>query len=289
MNASGWYWTAAWLEEQADGRRSRFGQDIGTGELVGVLAFFSGGVNESNVRCVADSRLAVVPRAIYDALLNEAPDLWRRIQAIGLKRMREVQLSLHLDRLFGPFGIMLPYVLQDLQDDIEWISLRSGEVLYRKGDEASGAYVLMAGRLQMTTGSSDGREIVSDSVLAGETVGEVALLTGKPQSHTVYAARDSELVRLSNYSFELMLKRNTRAIHNIGKILGERLADRAISRDPSRTPISCISLIPAGPDSDLTAFSQSLEAELRHYGPTVASEQRLCRKRTGQYFDLSGR
>ena len=72
-----------------------------------------------------------------------------------------------------------------------------------------------------------------DMNLEAETVGEVALLTGRRRAHTIYAARDSELVRLSPHSFDLMLQRNTRAIHNVSRILGERLA-QGLKVDPAR-------------------------------------------------------
>ncbi len=66
----------------------------------------------------------------------------------------------------------------------------------------------------------------------------------------MFAARDSELVHLPEHSFELMLQRNTRAIHNMSRILGDRLAHSPVERDPSRMPIRCISLIPASPMSN---------------------------------------
>lgn len=263
------------IERKVDPGKPRIPQHVGPGELVGLLAFFTAGTNEADVRCLEYSRFAVMSRSAFDALLEEAPDLWRKLQELGLARMRKQQLADHLDRLFGPFGIMLPYVLNDLENEISWITLQSGMILYRQGDESTGAYILMAGRLQMATLAPDGREVVNNTVLAGETVGEVALLTGKPQAHTVYAARDSELVRLSKYSFELMLQRNTRAIHNVSRILGERLASGAVARDPARMPIRCISLVPASADIALAPLAQGLERELRKYGSVLHIDSQL--------------
>jgi len=254
--------------EAAAGKRS-FNEERGPGELVGMLAFFTGDNNHRAVRCTKDSRFAVLPRQSYDALLSNNPLLWRRLQEIGLQCMREFQLSVHLDSLFGPFGIMLPHVLKDLEDETEWISLRSGETLYRQGDQPDGAYVLMAGRLQMATETGGGEEVISNTVIAGETVGEVAVLTGKPQAHTVYAARDSELAHLSNYGFTVMLQRNTKAIYNVSRILGERLANGPVERDPSRSPIRCISLIQASPEVDLAQFARELETEIGVFGSTL--------------------
>ncbi|MCB1679244.1 MAG: cyclic nucleotide-binding domain-containing protein [Halioglobus sp.] len=241
----------------------------GPGDLVGTLAFFSGIDNPCDVRCVAAGRFAGISRATFDALLERQPDLWRRLQEIGLLRMRKVQLAAHLDRLFGPFGPMQPYVLQDLEADIQWLSLRSGQTLFEQGAACDGVYVLMTGRLQMATGTAGGRETIDGTVVAGETVGELALLTGRAQTHTVFAARDSELVRLSGRGFELLLSRNTRAIHNVSRILVDRLASRRMERDPARMPIRCIGLLPARPDVELSTFASELEQHLRRHGSTL--------------------
>jgi predicted acylesterase/phospholipase RssA/CRP-like cAMP-binding protein len=269
------------IEGKTQPGKPRIPQHAVPGELLGMLAFFSAGTNEADLRCLEDSRFAVMSRSAFDALLGEAPDLWRRLQKLGLARMRKLQLANHLDRLFGPFGVMLPFVLNDLEDEIAWITLQSGMTLYQQGDEATGAYILMAGRLQMVTQSTDYREVVNSTVLAGETVGEVALLTGKPQAQTVYAARDSELALLSKYSFELMLQRNTRAIHNVSKILGERLANSPVARDPARMPIRCISLVPASSNIELASLAQGLERELRVYGSTLLIDSQVVESELG--------
>jgi len=253
----------------------------GAGELAGVLAFFNGMDNQRDIRCASDCRVAGVSRATFDRLLVKNPGLWRRLQEIGLLRMRKMQLSEYLDRLFGPFGAMMPYVLADLEEEIEWLTLNSGQTLFEQGAPCDGAYILMTGRLQFATTQPDGRESYYGTAVAGETVGEVSMLTGQPQAHTVFAARDSELVRLSRHSFELMLKRNTRAIHNISRILGNRLALGRLERDPSRMPIRCISLIPAHRDVDLAGFASGLENRLYRYGTTLRLNSQVVAQALG--------
>ena len=257
------------VERSPETGKPGFTEERGPGELAGMLAFFTGADNDCTVRSVSGCRCACISRASFDALLTEQPALWRKLEEIGLLRMRKMQLANHLDRLFGPFGVMLPHVLKALEEDTRWLTLKSGETLFEQGSRCEGVYVLMTGRLQLANVQVDGRETLQGSVVAGETVGEIALLTGQPQEHTVFAARDSELVRLSTHSFELMLQRNTRAIHNVSTILGGRLSQGRERRDPSRAPIRCIGLIPASPDVQLAAFADDLEAQLRCYGSTL--------------------
>jgi predicted acylesterase/phospholipase RssA/CRP-like cAMP-binding protein len=269
------------VDRAAPGDGPRIAEERGPGELFGMLAFFSGKPSDANVRCDVDSRLAVMSRAGFHALFDEESRLWRRLQEIGLARMRTVQLTRHLDRLFGPFGAMLPFVIRDLENETRWLTLKSGEVLFRQGDDSDGVYLLMSGRLQMAMALPDGREAPGGTVVAGETVGEVALLTGLAQGHTVYAARDSELVRLSGYGFELMLQRNTRSIQNVSRILGDRLARGPAVRDSSHAPIRCISLIPADSEVELEVFAGALSAELRRFGTTQLLDSLMIERELG--------
>ena len=55
---------------------------------------------------------------------------------------------------------------------------------------------------------------------------------------TVYAARDSELVRMSRKSFELMLERDSRAAIEMSSKLAYRLA--YAGQELRRTPITCM-------------------------------------------------
>ena len=53
-----------------------------------------------------------------------------------------------------------------------------GAVIFRKGDEASGLYVVIRGRVKISSGSRDGREVVLNLLGPGEVFGEIALLDG---------------------------------------------------------------------------------------------------------------
>jgi NTE family protein len=185
----------------------------------------------------------------------------------SLHRWRLEHLGLYLDRLFGPFGPLLPHVMRDIQRELAWVSLQSGDCLYQSGDTCRGAFVLLMGRLQIVAPGDGGEERVTGSVLAGETVGETALLTGRAHRQSVYAARDCELVLLSPACFELMLQRNSKAIYNMARIVCDR-ASPSGGRAPSASglPVRGISLLPATPEVDLSHWMAELEAACRPYG-----------------------
>ena len=72
--------------------------------------------------------------------------------------------------------------------------LKRGELLFRKGDEGSNAYIVASGKLKVITAGDDGREFVFHILEPGEVVGEIALLDRSPRSATVEAMEDSELL-----------------------------------------------------------------------------------------------
>lgn len=248
------------LEEDVDQAKKSFaaGAIVGTGEL------FSGGQGKYEARCAAVTRLAVLSREALGRLVTDAPKVLSKLEQMGLDILRQEKLTSLVDQIFGPFGPMLPYVLQEIEEDVQWITLRSGETLYEQGDKSDGAYMLVTGRLESL--QVDDHQKVLTTIVSGETLGEVAPLTGRPRSSTVYAARDSEIVRLAPKSFEVMLRRSSRAMYQLSSMLVERLVHRRGSRDHERHPIRCISLIPASPRVNLDEFCESLVGALAARG-----------------------
>ena len=95
----------------------------------------------------------------------------------------------------------------ELAAEVETLSLRGGDTLFREGDPADALYVVVSGCLGAFVGDGAGAKLLGPAV-AGETVGELGLITGKPRNATVKALRDSELVRISRTSFERLAHRD---------------------------------------------------------------------------------
>ena len=96
------------------------------------------------------------------------------------------------------FGSSDLFTRHGLEDDLERIRLARGETLFEQGEPGDSMYVLLRGHLGVRLRKADGREmVIGEETEPGESVGEMALLTGQPRLVTVYALADSELVRLS--------------------------------------------------------------------------------------------
>ena len=67
-------------------------------------------------------------------------------------------------------------------------SFRVGEVVFSQGDPGDALYGVVTGKVRISAGAADGREIFLNIMEAGDTFGEIALLDGGPRTASATAA-----------------------------------------------------------------------------------------------------
>jgi predicted acylesterase/phospholipase RssA/CRP-like cAMP-binding protein len=144
-----------------------------------------------------------------------------------------------------------------LEAETEWTRLDGGAVLFREGDAGDSLYVLFTGRLRVFVRSPSGEDVLVAEIGQGESVGEMALLTGGPRSATVIAVRDSVLVRLSRAAFERIVEHSPRAILGVTRRLVERL-QRTTHAPRAKATLTTIALVPLDPAIDASQIGTSL-------------------------------
>lgn len=92
-----------------------------------------------------------------------------------------------------------------------------------QGDDGDALYVVASGRLRVVSLTPDGAETLLAELGAGETVGEMAVVSGEPRSATVYASRDTQLARLTKAAVARLVERHPQAML---LVLTSRLASR---------------------------------------------------------------
>ena len=104
--------------------------------------------------------------------------------------------------------------------------IHSGEVLFKRGDEADGAYVIQEGRLKLS--SNGGNEL---TVGPCTLLGEVALFSETRRPATARALEPSTVLRIPRFLFVRMLDSFPEAARKLREILAARLdqATREIS------------------------------------------------------------
>ena len=212
--------------------------EFGRGEMAGEMAILAGGgVYSASVSVVEDAVLVKIPRETFERIAKLAPDAIQEMSEGIRRRILRDQLAVGLTRLFGHLH---ETVLQYLEARVEWVRLRAGETLFAEGDTARDLYFILGGRLRAV--ARDGR--VLSEMSRGESIGEIALLTGEPRTATVEAVRDSDLVRVSPDTFNEIVAEYPEVMQVIARIVVQRLRakERAASRHGSK---KCIAVLPS--------------------------------------------
>ncbi|MCF8062172.1 MAG: Crp/Fnr family transcriptional regulator [Deltaproteobacteria bacterium] len=98
-----------------------------------------------------------------------------------------------------------------------------GEVLFHMGDEGGNLYIIQRGRVKVTIPSVEGEEVILAILSAGEILGEISLIDGKPRSATVQAMKDTEVLCLFREDFLEVLQERFDVVLGILEILADRL------------------------------------------------------------------
>jgi CRP-like cAMP-binding protein len=98
-----------------------------------------------------------------------------------------------------------------------------GEVLFHMGDEGGNLYIIQSGRVKVTIPSVEGEEVILTILSAGEILGEISLIDGKPRSATVQAMKDTEVFCLYREDFLDVLQERFEVVLGILEILADRL------------------------------------------------------------------
>jgi CRP/FNR family cyclic AMP-dependent transcriptional regulator len=101
--------------------------------------------------------------------------------------------------------------------------LRKGDVLFRKGDEGTALYIIIAGKVKIARQSRDGNEMILAVLGKGDFCGEMALLDGFPRSADAVAIDETFLYGLNRKDFLAYVMNNETAVRAVLAALSRRL------------------------------------------------------------------
>jgi len=241
-------------------------QPLTHGQCFGEISLLAGQSCSVAVFANLPTRLLCLSRPAFDHLAEAYPGLASRLAAALLERFQLLQAYLILTRLFGSLDQAL---LSDLQAQIEWRRLTSGEVLFRQDDPGDEMYLVAQGRLRFAVEEGAGARDLGE-VGAGESIGEFALLAerGSPESRrsaTVYAIRATDLIVITRAVFEGLLCQYPQALLKLThRIIRRQL--RLGQQVSSRLGAMVICLLPVHPTQSLDEFARQLSDSLNGLG-----------------------
>ncbi len=181
-----------------------------------------------------------------------------------------------LDRVEGA-------ALKAIEAEVEWFCLPAGATLFSEGDEADAFYLVRSGALAAFRTAADGRAELIGHIRQGEPIGEMALVEERRHSASVYALRDSELVRLPKPAFETLTRKHPSLMRELARMMMFRLRGGSLRQ---RTDPKIFALIATSPTIDLTYRARELEKALGAMGLTTAVMGEEAAGLSAQRFDV---
>lgn len=171
-----------------------------------------------------------------------------------------------ISQLLADYFGLAPASQAALAGRLDVVALPGGEWLFHQDDPGDALYLLVRGRLQAWQERESGAALAAPrligTVVPGDSVGELALLTGAPRAAGVRASRDSQLLRITRAAFEELAGQHP--------ALGLRLASRtaalvarsgAKAAGPARS-LSAVTLLPLDAEGRTGACCEKLAREL---------------------------
>lgn len=252
---------------------------LAPGARVGELALVSGQKRSATVYAVNDAGLIRVTRGRFEQMSEIEKSSLVEMDTTAAERWQRLQLSQVLQKLFGDLDVM---ALHEMQEKLIWRRLDNGEILFRHGDDPDGMYLIVNGRLRFHSPAIDERGDITGEIGAGETVGEFALLNDDARSATVYALRESNVVKLTQPVFEALGREYPALVREITRIIVARQQKSLKKAKPYPPDSLNLALVPADPNVDVALFAKELEAALRQIDSATALTAAEFNRQYGQ-------
>ncbi|MDC9701506.1 MAG: cyclic nucleotide-binding domain-containing protein [Alphaproteobacteria bacterium] len=145
----------------------------------------------------------------------------------GVKAV-SVENDMRLLSNFDLLKCLVPDEIKLLAFTLQKRHLLAGDVLFKKGDPASGPVILVSGRLRVLSGKgeTDEKEISGSTILEtpGTVLGERALFMGVMRPATVIALSDVESLELPRHVFLRLLEEYPEKVGWLRNIYANRLS-----------------------------------------------------------------
>jgi ATP-binding cassette subfamily B protein len=196
------------------------------GAEFGELGLLEGRTRMATVRCSTDATALRLDRDEFRRLLEDNPKLQSGMELLARHR------TLHnFLREFSGFS-RLPFpVLRGLLENLEPVSVPSGQCIIRQGDGPGPLYILEQGRARVVA-KKEGTSTNLAFLRSGDYFGELSVLVDAPRAATVEALTDCRLLQLTSEALRKLMAESP----ELTKLLEERIAGYHADRE-ARIPL----------------------------------------------------
>jgi NTE family protein len=183
------------------------------------------------------------------------------------------------------FSGLDPGLLREIAAVVEWLTLPGGAKLFSAGDPPDALYMVLSGSLGAFSADPTRRRFLA-RIAAGDMVGEMGLISGRPRSADVVALRDTELARISAQTFNEVLRGQPEAMLRIARLTVDRLAQSQSPAAAARSRGACtFTVLPQSVEVDFGGFASRLVKALAELGRAELVWSVRAKTHTSQWFN----
>lgn len=245
--------------------------ELAPGASFGEMALLTGQPMTQTARAAEASTLWVLERKDFEELAQRFPGI-RRSLSQDLRaplstedRSRAVEML----RTVPLFRELPQEALRAIARRLLVRHVPAGEAVFAEGSAGDALYLVESGEVQIVAGTGAGTKVLA-TLRAGESFGEMALLTGKSRSAGARAVRDTNLWMLYRTDFEDLLVRHPSISLALNRALSERLleADRRFHE----AHLGRIPLFRGLSTAQLEDLNRNLKPEVFRQGEVICRE-----------------
>lgn len=114
-------------------------------------------------------------------------------------------------------------VLDELASSAQRRQLSDGELLYGSGDQPTGLFGIVSGRIRICSTSAEGKELTATFFEAGDWLGEISIFDGLPRLSDAVALGDCEVLVIARQAILGLLERQPELYAPFVRILCRKL------------------------------------------------------------------
>lgn len=131
---------------------------------------------------------------------------------MSVNNLHNAEATLRQVSLFMEFD---PEEMATFLEFVDPIRFRQGELLMRQGDQTSGMFIVIEGRLRAVAKLPDGRKVVMHRMRSGDIFGELSIIDDYPRSADLIVDEDCLVLKITNTVVETLFNLHPSAAFKI--------------------------------------------------------------------------
>jgi len=207
------------------------------GDLLGDMALLANKPYAATYRADAEVILWALYRSDFDELVGEFPLIRQALSRALSEHLGPEDRAMAEERLetIPLFSDLPPDVLSKVGQRLVLQHYPQGEPVFSEGDPGDSLYIIEIGEVKLAAEGATGESTVA-WMEAGDSFGEMALLTGKTRSVKAHAMTDTNLWVLYKSDYDELMVEHPAISVALGKVLSDRLTAGFLETRPRATP-----------------------------------------------------